>query len=145
MTTPIEPCPLADASQRVDWADSEGESFGTTTKEMIRSGVHAMHVEWDDAQWEATYHVFDPAAEAIHLTELARALGSFLGHACAALNYTAFQIACLAIREDPSLADQSDGARYLDPRKVEFPSFNSRTVYHSSSKPRTSDRPSSSA
>jgi hypothetical protein len=120
---------LADAWQRVEWADREGEAFQAASEAMIRSGVHATRVTWKDAHWEAAYHVFDPVAETLHLTELARSLGSFLDHARAALNYTAFQIAQLALREDPSVGDASRPGGPLKPEAVEFPIFRSPTLY----------------
>jgi hypothetical protein len=88
-------------------------------------------VQHDGPHWEASFRrLIDPALEAEQLGELARALGSFLDHARAALNYTAFQIAHLAIRDNPALDDPAlPWKERLHPESVEFPIFECSDLY----------------
>ncbi len=127
--TPIDH--LADAWKRVDWANGDGKAFGDTSKEFVKADPYKLWAEWNGDRWQVIFHsCTDPAAEAQALSELSRLLGSFLDHARAALNYTAFQVAQLAIRENPELVDPAlpENERF-NPRSVEFPIFESKTVY----------------
>ena len=109
---------LADAWQRLEWANSDGEAFTNLSAELGRPEAYSIWSERNGDRWEATFHrLIEPAAEAKLLVELARSLGSFLDHARAALNYVTYQLALHAIRKDPSLEEN------LKPESVEFPIF----------------------
>ncbi len=98
--------------------------------EFFQTDPYKLWAEWNGDQWEVRFHSrADPEAEAAALTELARLLGSFLDHARAALNYAAYQVAILAVRENPSLAQPSSRGAPFRPESVEFPIFNSQTLY----------------
>lgn len=90
-----------------------------------------MRAEWSGTRWEVRFHSrTDPKAEALALTELARLLGSFLDHARAALNYTAYQVALLAVREDPSLLEPpNEDGKPFRPESVEFPIYKWEKLY----------------
>lgn len=129
MTTQ-QPHPLTDAWLRVDWADMAGHLFRDRSVEFFQTDPYKLWAEWNGDQWEVRFHSrTDPEAETKALTELARLLGSFLDHARAALNYTAYQVALLAVSENPSLTQRPSGEAPLRPESVEFPIFNSQTVY----------------
>jgi len=123
--------PLADAWLRVDWADMHGHLFRDRSVEFFQTEPYRLWAEWNGDQWDVRFHSrTDPDAEKRALTELARLLGGFLDHARAALNYTAFQVAWLAVRENPSLAEPpASGEAVFRPESVEFPIFTSQTLY----------------
>ncbi len=123
--------PLADAWLRVDWADMHGHLFRDRSVEFFRTEPYRLWAEWNGDEWEVRFHSrTDPDAETRALTELARLLNGFLDHARAALNYTAFQVALLAVIENPSLAEPpTSGGAGFRPESVEFPIFNSQTLY----------------
>jgi hypothetical protein len=110
--------PFADAWQRVEWADRDGEAFGELSKWFNDTGAYALYVQRDGDRWRATWHRFiEPDMEAEKFMELARLLGTFLDHLRACLNYAAYQLALHALRVDPSLKGK------LIPERVEFPIF----------------------
>ena len=109
---------LADAWQRFEWANSDGEAFANRSKQLARPDAYSIWSQREGDRWEATFHRFiEPTAEAKIVAELARSLGSFLDHARATLNYLTYQLALLAIRKDPSLEGD------LKPESIEFPIF----------------------
>jgi hypothetical protein len=121
--------PFADAGQRVDWADKDGEAFGELSKWFNDTGAYALYVQRDGDRWEATWHRhIDADVEAKKFVELARLLGSFLDHCRAALNYSAYQLALHAIRVDASLEGE------LIPEKVEFPIFQDPKLFRDQNK-----------
>ncbi len=116
---------LADAWQRLEWANSDGESFSAISKWFGEAGAYAVHVESDGNRWQARWHRFiEPEIEAEKFAELSRLLGSFLDHSRAALNYATYQLAKLAIREDPTLHGD------LHPDAVEFPIFENSELFN---------------
>lgn len=122
---------LADAWQRVDWANRDGETFRDVCATLVDSAAFEISARFTGDRWEA---VFDPCidstVQAERVSELARLLGSFLDHARAALNYTAFELALQAIREHPALNDPAvPREQWLNPNPVEFPIFMSRSLY----------------
>jgi hypothetical protein len=123
--------PLTDAWLRVDWADMHGHLFADRSVEFLRTEPYRLWAEWNGARWEVRFHSrTDPKAELLALTELARPLGAFLDHARAALNYTAYQVALLAVRDDPSLLKPpTDGGKPFRPESVEFPIYNWEKLY----------------
>jgi hypothetical protein len=114
---------LADAWLRHKWANESGEAFHKLCVEFTRTDPYLVYARWEAERWEVSFQ--GPRnAEFVTpvLNELSRLLGTFLDHMRAALNYTAVQVAHLAFREDPSLTE-------LHPNAVEFPIFNSETLY----------------
>jgi hypothetical protein len=117
---------LADAGQRLQWANDDGRAFGELSKWFGKTGAYAVHVQREGDRWQASWHRFiAPGVEAEKFTELARLLGSFLDHTRAALNYAAYQLALHALRQDPSL----EGS--LIPESVEFPIFRDPKLFKS--------------
>src|SRR5437764_831154 len=95
---------LADAWQRIEWADRDGEAFARIARGIMEAGAYRIWTQRNGDRWETHFHrVIDPRKEAETMTELARLFGSYLEHLRAALNYLTYQLALLAIREDPSL------------------------------------------
>jgi hypothetical protein len=123
--------PLTDAWLRVDWADMHGHRFADRSVEFFRTEPYRLWAEWNGARWEVRFHSrTDPKAELLALTELARLLGAFLDHARAALNYTAYQVALLAVRDDRSLLEPpKDGGKAFRPESVEFPIYKWEKLY----------------
>jgi hypothetical protein len=118
--------PFADAGQRVDWADRDGEAFGKLSEWFNETSAYALFVQRDGDQWHGTWHRHITAeVEAEKFAELARLLGSFLDHHRAALNYGAYQLALHALRVDPSLKSK------LIPEAVEFPIFEDPEAFRS--------------
>src|SRR5664280_1603426 len=73
--------PLADAGQRLGWANDDGEAFGAISEWFNETGAYAVHVQRDGDRWQANWHRFiEPEVEAEKFIELARLLGSFLDH-----------------------------------------------------------------
>jgi hypothetical protein len=114
---------LADAWQRLEWANGDGQTFSDLGKWFMEASAYAIWVEHEGDRWQATFRrLCDPAVEQEKLTELARALGSFLDHSRAALNYVVYQLALLAIRENPALNSPDLPSRQrLRPETVEYP------------------------
>jgi hypothetical protein len=118
------PPSLVDAWQRIEWANSDGKAVEMLIDTFHATDPYTIHIQPDNDRWKATFErTIDPAAEAVELTKIARSLGSFLDNTMAALNYLTYQLALLAIAEDPSL----DGV--LKPERVEFPIFRDRGLY----------------
>lgn len=119
---------LADAWQRLEWANRDGQTFERLSKWFGDTGAHAIWVEYQGDRWQATFRrLCDPAVEQKKLAEVARALGSFLDHSRAALNYTVYQLALLAIREDPALnSPDLPNKDRLRPETVEYPIVHNR-------------------
>lgn len=112
------PPALAEAWQRLEWADSDGEAIEKIGKGFGEPGTYGVRTEFNGDRWQASFHrLIEPADERAIFAELSRALGSFLDHSRAALNYVAYQLALLALRENPAL--QGD----LNPDSVEYPIF----------------------
>lgn len=113
-----------------------GHLFADRSVEFFRTEPYRLWAEWNGDQWEVRFHSrADPKAETVVLTELARLLGSFLDHARAALNYTAYQVALLAVRDDPLLLQPPEqGGKPFRPESVEFPIFNSADLYRKSNR-----------
>jgi hypothetical protein len=110
--------PLADARLRLRWANDDGQAFGELSNGLASPGAYAVHVQRKGDWWQATWHRFiDPRVEAETFAELTRRLGSFLDHTRAVLNYSTYQLALHAIRQDPALEGD------LIPDAVEFPIF----------------------
>lgn len=126
-----DPHPLTEAWLRVDWADMHGHRFRDRSVEFFNTEPYKLWAEWNGDQWEVRFHSrTHPEAEARALIELARLLGGFLDHARAALNYATYQVALLAVRENPSLGQTGpNGEAPFRPESVEFPIFNSATLY----------------
>lgn len=114
---------LADAGQRLEWANGDGQTFQRVSEWLIKTGAYAIWVEFKGDRWQATFRrIVEPSVERQKLSELSLALGSFLEHSRAALNYAAYQLALLAIREDPSLnSPERPRKDRLLPEKVEYP------------------------
>jgi hypothetical protein len=119
---------LADAWQRLEWANSDGQTVNDLSKWFMEASAYAIWVEHEGDRWQAICRrLCDPAVEQARLTELARALGSFLDHSRAALNYVVYQLALLAIREDPALNSPDRPAKErLRPETVEYPIVRTR-------------------
>lgn len=116
--------PFADARLRLRWANDDGQAFSELSKGFAESGAYAVHVQREDDCWQATWHRFiDPEVEAEAFAELTRRLGSFLDHTRAMLNYATYQLALLALRENPIL--QGD----LNPESVEYPIFRDAELF----------------
>jgi hypothetical protein len=116
--------PLADAGQRLRWADADGEAFSDLSKWFKETDAYSVRVQRDGNRWEASWHrSIDPEVEAENFIELARLLGSFLDHTRAALNYATYQLALLAIRREPSLEGD------LIPESVDFPIFTNPKLF----------------
>ncbi len=140
MTTPQSPAaagvpppdPLADAWQRIDWANDAGQAFRDRAVAFFATDPYKLWAEWNGDQWQVVFHSrTNPTAEHEALTELAGLLGSFLDHARAALNYTAYQVALLAVRENPSLLQPTpEGGKPFRPESAEFPIFKSQDLYN---------------
>lgn len=128
---PEDPHPLTDAWLRVDWADMHGHLFRDRSVEFFHTEPYKLWAEWNGDLWEVLFHSrTDPESEATALTDLARLLGAFLDHSRAALNYAAYQVALLAVRENPSLGQAGpNGETPFRPESVEFPIFNSQALY----------------
>jgi hypothetical protein len=124
---------LADVWQRLDWANADGQTFARLSKWFDETGAHGIWVEHDGDRWQATFRrLGDPAVEQEKLTELARVLGSFLEHSRAALNYTVYQLALLALRENPALnSPDLPGKERLRPEMVEYPIVRQREHFRS--------------
>jgi hypothetical protein len=116
---------LDDARIRLRWANRDAAEFHAICRWFEQTDAYAVEVErGDDNVWEATWRKpIDPVDENVKFDELARLLGSFLDHGRAALNYSAYQLACHALAQDTSLA----GA--LKPWSVEFPIFDDPRRY----------------
>jgi hypothetical protein len=114
---------LADAGQRLEWANGDGQTFQAVSEWLIGTRAYAIWVEFEGNRWQATFRrIIDPAIEQEKLKDLALALGSFLEHSRAALNYAVYQLALLAIRNDPSLnSPELPRKDRLLPDKVEYP------------------------
>ncbi len=115
--------PLADVGHRLRWANSDGKAANDLSNWFVETGAYAIWVEHEGDRWQATFRrLCDPTVEAEQLDNLARHLGSFLDHGRAVLNYAAYQLALLALREDPSLngPDILRKDRLL-PEKIEYP------------------------
>jgi hypothetical protein len=114
---------LADAWQRLEWANSNGQAFDDLSQWFMDVGAYAIWVEHEGDRWQATFRrLCEPSIEQEKRTALALALGSFLDHSRAALNYTVYQLALLAIREEPALVSPDLPKRQqLRPETVEFP------------------------
>jgi hypothetical protein len=110
--------------------DPDGR-FDQDKLEFTSTDPYLVYPQWEAERWEVSFRgPRDPAQEAENLTELSRLLGGFLDHAHAALNYTAYQVARLAIRENPYLTDPTTP----DDQRVksipsDFPIYNSATLY----------------
>jgi hypothetical protein len=112
---------LADAWQRFDWAEADGYTFEALSKSLGDTGTYGIWVERHGDRWQATFRrLVNPDMEAKRLSEIARPLGSYLDNMRAALNYATYQLAQLALIQDPSL----NGV--LNPDAVEFPIFMDR-------------------
>lgn len=108
---------LADARQRLDWADRDGEAFDGASRWFAQPEAYAIRTQRNGERWESTFHRWITVElEAEKLTELARILGSFLDHVRAGLDYAAYQLAQLALRKGV-------GVKGLNPEAVEFPIF----------------------
>jgi hypothetical protein len=105
--------------------------FADRSVEFFRTEPYRLWAEWNGAQWEVRFHSrADAKAEVGALTALARLLGSFLDHARAALNYTAYQVALLAVRDDPSLLESpKEGGKPFRPDAAEFPIYKWEKLY----------------
>jgi len=116
---------LADTWQRFAWANDARQVFGELSGRLGQPGTDTIRTEHAGDRWEARFHrMIDPTDEAAIFDELARALGAFLDHTRAALNHAAYQLASLAIREDPTLAGT------VNPGRIEFPIFTQRAVFN---------------
>jgi hypothetical protein len=127
--TPVDH--LAEAWLRHKWADQAGEAFQRSCVEFTSTDPYLVYAQWEAESWELSFRgPRDPALEAENLTELSRLLGAFVDHAHAALNYTAYQVALLAIRENPYLTDPTtpDDKR-LKSIPSDFPIYDSQTLY----------------
>jgi hypothetical protein len=116
--------PLAEAGQRLRWANGDGEAFSALSKWFKETDAYAVRVQRDGHRYEASwYRDIEPDVEAEKFIELARLLGSFLDHSRAALNYGTYQLALYAIRLNPDL----EGV--LIPESVEFPIFSDPSLF----------------
>jgi len=115
---------LADTWQRFAWANDARQAFGELSGRLGQPGTYTIRTEFTGDRWAASFHrVIDPTQEAVIFDEPARALGAFLDHTRTALNYAAYQLALLAIREDPALVGT------VNPGRIEFPIFTQRAVF----------------
>ena len=84
---------------------------------------HEVHTKHARNWGESSHHRrISPTQELVWFDEMSRLIGGFLDHSRAALNYLAYQLALLALREEPSLEK-------LRPDQVEFPIFSSRDLF----------------
>jgi hypothetical protein len=115
---------LADAWTRLRWGNRDAAEFHAICRSFEESDAYAVQVDRDGEIWTATWRkLIDPDEEGANFDELARLVGSFLDHGRAALNYAAYQLACHALEQDPSLHGT------LRPWSIEFPIFNERRRY----------------
>jgi hypothetical protein len=114
---------MADAWLRQAWANDAGQAFQHLCSEFVDADPFLVFAKWDGEYWELSFQgARDEAQAAAVFQELSRQLGAFLDHTRAALNYTAVEVARLAARENPELTD-------IHPTAVEFPIFDSATLY----------------
>lgn len=115
---------LDDCWQRIEWANSDGQTTQNLIDGFIATHPYTIHLEPHEDRRKATFErTIDPSSEAEHLAAITKSLGSFLDNTTAALNYLTYQLALLSIREDPPLKG------VLKPDAVEFPIFDSRKLY----------------
>jgi hypothetical protein len=121
---------LHDARIRLRWANRDAAEFHANCRWFEQTNAYAVEVaRGDDNVWEATWRkLIDPVDESVKFDELAPLLGSFLDHGRAALNYSAYQLACHALAQDARLAG------VLKPRSVDFPIFDDPDRYRRSNR-----------
>lgn len=117
---------LSEAWLRWHWAEAEGQMLHDTISAFLSTNPYMtwVHQKGDRWYWTVIRTPRDGSSDAIEaereieaLTQAAHLLGNMLDHERAALNYVAYQVALLAIRQDPSLKGD------LKPDSVEFPIF----------------------
>ncbi len=129
------PAELRDCRRRLWWAERDGEALSRAihsfTKPADGNSPHSVYVSFDAGRYQATFCRMIPEREEWEAFEhFARLIGSWLDHSRAALNYLACNLAELAIREDPSLADESlPFEQRLRPEGLEFPIFEKAAKY----------------
>lgn len=108
---------LADARQRLSWAEDDCEAFHAASLWFASSEAYAVRTRSRGERWESRFHRWiTPEFEADRLLELARVLGSFLHHVRAGLDYVTYELAQLAVSEGCALPE-------LAPESVEYPIF----------------------
>jgi hypothetical protein len=123
--------PFAYVNVRIRWANSDGKAANELSEWFVNTGAYAIWVEHDGDRWRATFRrLCDPTVEKEKLDDLARHLGSFLDHSRAALNYAVYQLALLAIRENPALnSPETPRKERLVPETVEYPIVRTRKQF----------------
>jgi len=130
VSSPIDP--LDDAWKRIDWAERHGQTLHTAVTEFSQSGAYAVGTKREGDRWRVSFHrLIDPSSEIQWFDRISNLLGAFLDGFRASLNYLAYEIALLAIREDPSLVSESLPYRdRLHPEWIEFPIFIKKAKYN---------------
>lgn len=118
--------PLEDAWRRLNWANRHGKALQGVVSQYRETGPYGFLTKPQGDRWEVTFRrLIEPGDEAEWFDRIANLFGAFLDGSRAALNYVAYQIALLALRENPSLADPAlPRRRQVVPERAEFPIFN---------------------
>lgn len=113
---------LRDCWIRFDWAQDDCETLNALLHQLPETDTYSTWVRPQGDRWHARFRcLVDPLTEAQRLNPIARSLGSVFDNARSSLNYLAYQIALLALKEDPSLD--------IHPDAVEFPIFNDPEMF----------------
>ncbi len=108
---------LGDSWCRFDWAQDDCEALNGLQRAFRDSGTYSTWVQPESDRRHVIFRLMvDPATERQRLNPLARLFGTALDHGRATLNYLTYQLAQIALIEDPTLQ--------LRPEAVEFPIFN---------------------
>lgn len=116
--------PLMDCRTRMEWAEGDAKTLRDDIETFGKSGAYMILIQEHSDRWTAHFIKFIEAdAEAKQFGQFARSFGTFLDHIRAALNYLTYQLALLALRQDPALQGK------LNPDSVEFPIFDDPDVF----------------
>lgn len=113
---------LRDAWVRFDWAEDDCQALNDLLTDFPNTDTYSTQMELRGDRRYATFRcLVDPTTEAERLNPIAHRTGAVLDNLRAALNYLTYQVALLALTEDPTLD--------LHPEAVEFPIFNDLQLF----------------
>ncbi len=113
-----------DCRTRMEWAERDAKTLRDNIETFGKSGAYMILIQEQSDCWTAHFIKFiEKDAEAKQFGEFARSFGTFLDHVRASLNYLTYQLALLALRQNPTLQE------ILNPDSVEFPIFDDPDIF----------------
>jgi hypothetical protein len=124
MPSELSSIDLWDCALRINWTQEDGLALNELIRAYQSEDPYNTWLHQEGNRWSWRFlRLTSEEREAMFLNQAARYLGSILDHYRATLNYLAYQIALLSIREDTGLQGQ------LHAEAVEFPIFNDRQAF----------------